>query len=94
MVKLNTSILLMENIPHLNTNMNIFKVGDSVNFTSIPFGFRDKNKLWFVIERSDEVISLEADDRFKLTYPHFGKHVVHISSQYWEDIIIKNYLDN
>lgn len=70
-------------------SMNNLNVGDSVNFTSIPFGFRDKNKLWFVIEKNDKLISLEADDRFKLTYPHNGKHIVHIFSKFWKDVCIE-----
>jgi hypothetical protein len=69
--------------------MDNLNLGDSVNFTSRPFGYRDKDKLWFVVEKSDEMISIEADDRFKLTYPHCGKHTVHISSKYWKDVSIK-----
>jgi len=69
-------------------DVNNLNVGDSVNFTSQPFGYRDKDKLWFVVEKTNELLSLEADDRFKLTYPNNGKHIVHIFSKYWKDIKI------
>lgn len=61
-------------------------VGDVINLTSKKFGFKDKMKIWFVIEKTNDYLILEADDShlIKLSPPR-GKHRVTIPSKYLDD---------
>jgi hypothetical protein len=61
-------------------------VGDVVNFTSKKFGHNDKTKIWFVIEKTNDHLTLEADDShlIKLSPPR-GKHRVFIPLKYLND---------
>jgi hypothetical protein len=62
-------------------------VGDVVTFTSKRFySHNDKTKIWFVIEKTNDCLILEADDShlIKLS-PSRGKHRVTIPSKYLVD---------
>lgn len=61
-------------------------VGDVVTFTSKRFGHNDKTKIWFVIEKTNDNLALEADDSqlIELSPPR-GKHRVTIPSKYLDD---------
>ena len=64
-------------------------VGDIVNFTSKRFNYRDKEKVWSVIEKDDKMMRLEADDSHLIKlFPQRGKHTVLINYKYWNDCII------
>ena len=64
-------------------------VGDDVNFTSKRFNYRDKDKVWSVIEKDDKMIRLQADDSHLIKlFPPRGKYTVLIISKYWNDCTI------
>ena len=66
--------------------LNEFRVGDVVNFTSKKFGHNDKTKIWFVIEKTNDHLTLEADDTDLIELsPSRGKHRVFIPSKYLND---------
>jgi hypothetical protein len=61
-------------------------VGDVVNFTSKKFGHNDKNKIWFVIEKTNDYLTLEVDDSHLIELsPPRGKHRVFILLKYLSD---------
>ena len=61
-------------------------VGDVVSFTSKKFGHNDKTKIWFVIEKTNNHLTLEADDSHLIVIsPPRGKHRVFILSKYLND---------
>lgn len=61
-------------------------VGDVVNFTSKKFGHNDKTKIWFVIEKTNDYLTLEVDDSHLIELsPPRGKHRVTILSKYLND---------
>ena len=64
-------------------------VGDVVNVTSKKFGHKDNSKVWFIIEKTDDYLVLEADDShlIKLSPPR-GKHRITIPFKYWGDFEI------
>ena len=66
--------------------LNNCMVGDVVNFTSKKFGHNDKTKIWFVIEKTNDHLTLEEDDSdlIELSPPR-GKHRVFIPSKYLND---------
>ena len=64
-------------------------VGDVVNFTSKRFNYRDKDKVWWVIEKDDKIMKLQADDSHLIKlFPPRGKHTVLINYKYCNDLII------
>ena len=64
-------------------------VGDIVNFTSKRFNYRDKEKVWSVIEKDDKMMRLQADDSHLIKlFPPRGKHTLLINYKYWNDCII------
>ena len=64
-------------------------VGDVVNFTSKRFNYREKEKVWSVIEKDDKRMRLQADDNYLIKlFPPRGKHTVLINSKYWNDCTI------
>ena len=66
--------------------LNECMVGDIVNFTSKNFGHNDKTKIWFVIEKTNDHLTLEADDSHLIELsPPRGKHQVTILSKYLND---------
>lgn len=66
--------------------LNKCMVGDVVNFTSKKFGHNDKTKIWFVIEKTNGHLTLEADDSHLIELsPPRGKHLVFIPSKYLDD---------
>ena len=70
-------------------NKEELNVGDDVNFTSKRFNYRDKDKVWSVIEKDDKMMRLQADDSHLIKlFPPRGKHTVLISSKYWNDCTI------
>lgn len=61
-------------------------IGDVVNFTSKKFGHNDKTKIWFVIEKTNDYLTLEVDDSHLIELsPPRGKHRVTILSKYLDD---------
>jgi hypothetical protein len=64
-------------------------VGDVVNVTSKNFGHKDNSKVWFMVEKTDDYLVLEADDShlIKLSPPR-GKHRITIPFKYWGDFEI------
>ena len=71
----------------MNRELNI---GDVVNFTSKRFNYRDKEKVWSVIEKDDKRMRLQADDNYLIKlFPPRGKHTVLINSKYWNDFTIQ-----
>ena len=67
-------------------------VGDVVNFTSKKFYHNDKTKIWFVIEKTNDHLTLEADDSHLIELsPSRGKHRVTIPFKYFGDIEIINF---
>ena len=69
--------------------LNNCMVGDVVNFTSKKFGHNDKTKIWFVIEKTNNHLTLEADDsRLIKLSPSRGKHRVFIPLKYLSDFKI------
>ncbi len=73
--------------------LNECMVGDVVNFTAKKFGHNDKTKIWFVIEKTNDHLTLEADDSHLIELsPPRGKHRVFIPFKYMDDceINIKN----
>lgn len=64
-------------------------VGDVVNVTSKNFGHKDNSKVWFIIEKTDDYLVLEADDShlIKLSPPR-GKHRITIPFKYLGDFEI------
>ena len=66
--------------------LNDCMVGDVVNFTSKKFGHNDKTKIWFVIEKTNNHLTLEVDDSHLIELsPPRGKHRVFIPSKYLND---------
>ena len=66
--------------------LNECMVGDVVNFTSKKFGHNDKTKIWFVIEKTNNHLTLEADDSHLIELsPPRGKHRVFIPLKYLDD---------
>ena len=66
--------------------LNECMVGDVVNFTSKKFGHNDKTKIWFVIEKTNDHLTLEADGSHLIELsPPRGKHRVFIPSKYLND---------
>lgn len=67
-------------------------VGDVINFTSKRFSYNDKMKIWFVIEKTNDYLILEADDShlIKLSPPR-GKHRITIPFKYFGDVEIINF---
>ena len=64
-------------------------VGDVVNFTSKRFNYKDKDKVWSVIEKDNKRMRLQADDSHLIKlFPPRGKHTVLINSKYWNDCTI------
>jgi hypothetical protein len=66
--------------------VNNCMVGDVVNFTSKKFGHNDKTKIWFVIEKTNDHLTLEVDDSHLIELsPPRGKHRVTIPFKYLDD---------
>ena len=66
--------------------LNDCMVGDVVNFTSKKFGHNDKTKIWFVIEKTNDHLTLEADGSHLIELsPPRGKHRVFIPLKYLSD---------
>ena len=66
--------------------LNECMVGDVVNFTSKNFGHNNKTKIWFVIEKTNDHLTLESDDSHLIELsPPRGKHRVFIPSKYLND---------
>ena len=64
-------------------------VGDIVSCTSKRFNYKDKDKIWFVIEKDDKRMRLQADDSHLIKlFPPRGKHTVLINYKYWNDCTI------
>ena len=62
-----------------------------VNIISKKFSHRDKMKIWFVIEETNDYLTLEADDSHLVELsPHRGKHRIRIPSKYLGDFKITN----
>ena len=69
--------------------LNNCMVGDVVNFTSKKFGHNDKTKIWFVIEKTNDHLTLEVDDSHLIELlPPRGKHRVFIPLKYLSDFKI------
>ena len=65
-------------------------IGDVVNFTSKRFNYKDKDKVWSVIEKDDKRMRLQADDSHLIKlFPPRGKHTVLINSKNWNDFTIQ-----
>ena len=66
-----------------------FMIGDVVTFTSKRFGHNDKTKIWFVIEKTNDHLALEADDSqlIELSPPR-AKHRVIVPYKYMSDFEI------
>jgi hypothetical protein len=66
--------------------LNELRVDDVINFTSKNFGHNDKTKIWFVIEKTNDHLTLEADDSHLIELsPPRGKHRVFIPSKYLDN---------
>ena len=64
-------------------------VGDIVNFTSKRFNYKEKDKVWSVIEKDDKSMKLQADDSHLIKlFPSRGKHSILINYKYWKDCTI------
>ena len=62
-----------------------------VNIVSKKFDHTDKMKIWFVIEETNDYLTLEADDSHLIELsPPRGKHRVRIPSKYFGDFKITN----
>ena len=71
--------------------LNNCMVGDVVTFTSKRFGHNDKTKIWFVIEKTNDYLILEADDSHLIELsPPREKHRIRIPSKYFGDFKITN----
>ena len=71
-------------------NKEELNVGDVVNFTSKRFNYKDKDKVWSVIEKDDKRMRLQADDSHLIKlFPPRGKHTVLINSKNWNDFTIQ-----
>jgi hypothetical protein len=69
--------------------LNNCMVGDVVTFTSKKFGHNDKTKIWFVIEKTNDHLTLEVDDSHLIELlPPRGKHRVTIPFKYFGDVEI------
>ena len=67
-------------------------VGDVINFTSKRFSHKDKIKIWFVIEKTNDYLILEADDSHLIELsPPRGKHRITIPFKYFGDVEIINF---
>ena len=66
-----------------------FIIGDTINVISKKFGYKDNSKVWFIIEKTDDYLVLEADDShlIKLLPPR-GKHRIMIPFKYLFDFEI------
>ena len=75
-----------------NISVEQLNIGDVVSFISKRFNYRDNDKIWFVIEKDAEFISLQADDShlIKLSPPR-GKNNVLINFKYWYDFKINKH---
>ena len=70
-------------------NKEELSVGDIVNCTSKRFNLKEKDKVWSVIEKNEEIMRLQADDNHLIKlFPPRGKHTVLINSKYWNDFTI------
>ena len=66
--------------------LNELRVDDVINFRSKNFGHNDKTKIWFVIEKTNDHLTLEADDSHLIELsPPRGKHRVFIPSKYLDN---------
>ena len=71
--------------------VNNCMVGDVVSFTSKKFGHNDKTKIWFVIEKTNNHLTLEVDDSHLIELsPPREKHRIRIPSKYFGDFKITN----
>ena len=62
-----------------------------VNIVSKKFGHTDKTKIWFVIEKTNDYLILEADDSHLIELsPPREKHRIRIPSKYFGDFKITN----
>ena len=68
----------------------VLNIGDVVNFTSKRFNYKDKDKIWFVIEKDNKIMRVQADDSHLVKlFPPRGKHNVLINYKYWNDFTIQ-----